>query len=540
MDSNHVNHRAILIRDGNDEGPLFLIHDGLGSLAYASILAPHLSSEITICGLAADPSAHGKRMTLEGIASQLATVIREVNRKGPYRLVGYSFGAILAYEIAVQLVGNDQLVDFLGIIDCDYNSYPRWPSAEMPERIMDRLPFCRREAFSPSKSMLEAQQEIALELSQELADMVNRYYPQPLRVPVYIFHSSPVNLSPDVRCGWQSLVSAEWLRALAIPGSYRSMMQAPNVPLLGTTMSSAIVEAGIANRRDLKVPYNPLVTLQNGKAWAPRLFCVPGAGATVVSFANLLCHLERNRQVYGLQPRGMDGHEIPHLSLDVAASCYANAIKGLCVDGPIHLLGHSFGGWIAFEMAYILCSVGCAVASLTIVDSMVPYSDSLCFRHCTHSEVLRQWLEGFEMLVGEPLGICVDDIDRLPLDEQLARIHQRLLRCGHMPTKSTPAALRGPLFTFAAALRSRFLPKYTLHGNVHLVIVDNGRTESKSHTKADDTVIEGWRHFAPDLDCYIAPGNHMTVLKEPQVKLLGEWLEGRLRVQCSVSARARV
>ncbi|MEX5585754.1 thioesterase domain-containing protein, partial [Pseudomonas lurida] len=36
---------------------------------------------------------------------------------GPYRVAGWSFGGVLAYEVAMQLLGLDESVAFLGLID---------------------------------------------------------------------------------------------------------------------------------------------------------------------------------------------------------------------------------------------------------------------------------------------------------------------------------------------------------------------------------------------------------------------------------------
>jgi hypothetical protein len=35
---------------------------------------------------------------------------------GPYRFAGWSLGGVLAYEVAIQLIGQDQIVEFAGLI----------------------------------------------------------------------------------------------------------------------------------------------------------------------------------------------------------------------------------------------------------------------------------------------------------------------------------------------------------------------------------------------------------------------------------------
>ena len=57
---------------------------------------------------------------LERGAARSARIPAEREPAGPYRLAGWSFGGILAYEIASQLIGADEEVDFLGALDTFY------------------------------------------------------------------------------------------------------------------------------------------------------------------------------------------------------------------------------------------------------------------------------------------------------------------------------------------------------------------------------------------------------------------------------------
>jgi arthrofactin-type cyclic lipopeptide synthetase C len=79
----------------------------LGELGYARILARHIAPDIPIYGLAgplAAPSSHADYRRNDsahganGPGGQAA---------GTYRLAGWAFGGILAYEVAAQLIGAD-------------------------------------------------------------------------------------------------------------------------------------------------------------------------------------------------------------------------------------------------------------------------------------------------------------------------------------------------------------------------------------------------------------------------------------------------
>ncbi|CRK58162.1 Siderophore biosynthesis non-ribosomal peptide synthetase modules @ Bacillibactin synthetase component F [Alloactinosynnema sp. L-07] len=99
----------------------------------------------------------------------------------------------------------------------------------------------------------------------------------------------------------------------------------------------------------------------------PPLFCVhPAAGISWV-YSGLLRHLDPRRPVYGLQARGLT----EPVTADVAdmARDYVAAIRRVRPTGPYHLLGWSFGGLVAHEMASVLRSAGEEVAFLGLMDS---------------------------------------------------------------------------------------------------------------------------------------------------------------------------
>ncbi|WP_275044057.1 alpha/beta fold hydrolase, partial [Pseudomonas asplenii] len=96
--------------------------------------------------------------------------------------------------------------------------------------------------------------------------------------------------------------------------------------------------------------HQPLLTIQQGRAGRPPIFCVPGAGDSVTGFIGLTDALGPDWPVIGLQPRGLDGESVPHSCVESAAQLYLQALEQACPEGPLHLVGHSFGGWVAFEM----------------------------------------------------------------------------------------------------------------------------------------------------------------------------------------------
>ena len=87
---------------------------------------------------------------LELSARRYVDELRRIQREGPYQLIGYSFGGVVAYEMARQLLGSGERVSFLGLLDTPAPGYvfplPRdsrcirqtWPSSTDPRRVAGR------------------------------------------------------------------------------------------------------------------------------------------------------------------------------------------------------------------------------------------------------------------------------------------------------------------------------------------------------------------------------------------------------------------
>ncbi|WP_122508846.1 non-ribosomal peptide synthetase, partial [Mycobacterium innocens] len=116
----------------------------------------------------------------------------------------------------------------------------------------------------------------------------------------------------------------------------------------------------------------PVQTLKQGTG--VPLFCIhPGGGVTwpyQVVGNYLDCPIIGIQQI----PQGAEAE--PRSIRDMAEN-YADRIQGVCPAGPYHLLGWSFGGVVAHELAIELQRRGCSVACLILLDAQPTIDSSL-------------------------------------------------------------------------------------------------------------------------------------------------------------------
>ncbi|MFJ6615805.1 amino acid adenylation domain-containing protein [Streptomyces sp. NPDC091289] len=105
-----------------DRAPVHCVHPAGGlSWCYAGLIR-HLPADVPIYGLQAQGVGGATAdeplpTTLEELAAHYASRIREVQPEGPYRLLGWSTGGIIAHAIAAVLQEAGQEVELLAILD---------------------------------------------------------------------------------------------------------------------------------------------------------------------------------------------------------------------------------------------------------------------------------------------------------------------------------------------------------------------------------------------------------------------------------------
>jgi len=123
-------------------------------------------------------------------------------------------------------------------------------------------------------------------------------------------------------------------------------------------------------RENAPVVYCPLVVLKPGQG--TPLFFIHGVGGCVMELFSICRRMSWPGPVIGIQARGLDGCDLPHISVEEMADEYLTAVRKQQPEGPYFLCGYSFGGLVAFELARRLSSSADKVAFVGLLATLPP------------------------------------------------------------------------------------------------------------------------------------------------------------------------
>jgi thioesterase domain-containing protein/acyl carrier protein len=245
----------------------------------------------------------------------------------------------------------------------------------------------------------------------------------------------------------------------------------------------------------------------------PRIHVISGLGGNVIKFQQLAFYLGEDQPIFGLLPRGLDGKEPFFTSIEEMASYYVNAIQGAQPRGPYNLIGYSFGGLAAFEVARQLVALGCEVSFLGLLDTAEP-----------------QYLERVQksLPVADRYRVYKEYLETFTTGEGLARLRNRIAR-----------KLSGLTYRLYRA-RSRSIPRQLANiEDVNMLAAIQYKPgpypgkltlfrSTERHVSEGTERLLGWTGLVREIEVIDIGSNHFNILKEPHVRVLAEKIKACL------------
>jgi aspartate racemase len=230
---------------------IFFVYPDEASLLSLRHLRKPVGADHRIVALVGDPDGRpfDRSQSVEGLALPMLEAIRTVQPSGPYRIIGYSFGGLLAYELASRLRECGDDVAWLGILDAAVPGglWPRGPGAArgLPRlwRIVRRRDRgAREEVWFVADLVRHEFRALLVRLHvrpMQIGDwdiqggnkMAKKYTCRPNDAPLDVFatgHADPEKVSS---LGWDTVHRGP-LRVHHVPGDHKSLVQEPYVSIL--------------------------------------------------------------------------------------------------------------------------------------------------------------------------------------------------------------------------------------------------------------------------------------------------------------------
>jgi amino acid adenylation domain-containing protein len=263
---------VVTLQPHGDLPPFFCLPGIAGNVMHLYNLARQVGTHRPFLGLRCDPDAPLTE-TLPQIAARYAEAILAHQPAGPYYLGGYSFGAMVAYEVACQLMERGHEIGLLAIID---QRRPQWKLTfgnalpvlprilgAIPQRLRDelaqttprdRLRNFQRLALRWSKAAFgyRARAASIFNLSAAEPELIERYdanlralhdyRPERLAASLTLFRAETQLLSSlalDSTLGWSDLVEGN-VTVCIVPGNHHTMTTEPLVWHLAEALSAEL------------------------------------------------------------------------------------------------------------------------------------------------------------------------------------------------------------------------------------------------------------------------------------------------------------
>lgn len=286
------------------------------------------------------------------------------------------------------------------------------------------------------------------------------------------------------------------------------------------------------------LPLKSLVKIQSGSNNKQPLFCIHAIWGNVLFYRLLVNYLPPTQPVYGLQAQGLDGKQPALISVTDMAAKYIQEMRTVQPQGPYYIVGHSFGGKVAFEMAQQLRSQGDKVALLGIIDTAAPAFNITLPDHDTENS-------DSVTLLGRT-SFHIRQLLSLSLPEQITYLSARLY--WHSTVGKLSIFYRIYLRYFKRSLLDLRLLDVNLANNIATdsytpSVYPEGLTLFRcTHQRAglDNDYDLGWSKLVKGkIEVYDFDTYHDRIMQEPIVKDLAEELNQCLDTQEKLSSNSK-
>ena len=306
-----------------------------------------------------------------------------------------------------------------------------------------------------------------------------------------------------------------------------TLFQAPTIALMSEFLRKADSSQDV---------WSAAVRMKKGDE-PKAVFLIPGAGGNVLYFQDLVQQVPQTYNVYGLQPPGLDGRTPPIDRIPTLARYFLDQVSDIVRSedlSDIVVLGHSFGGLVAYELARLAQIEGPRLRMVGILDTAAPQLQEQVGRDWSH----REWVLHLSQIASHMFNADVTlTASMLESDSEIDQIqifYERLVSSGVVPEGTRLEFVSGLIKVYRSNLAASTDLSPPEKAIENLILI-RSRDEQPQNLITDAaarnrTFVDlGWADFlGHSIDVLECPGDHLTMLQDKNTDKLWQGLSDRL------------
>ncbi|MGB8703344.1 MAG: acyltransferase domain-containing protein, partial [Thermosynechococcaceae cyanobacterium] len=315
-------------------------------------------------------------------------------------------------------------------------------------------------------------------------------------------------------------LSARLSKKFQVNLNQSQLIETPTIEMLASVIEKA--------RNSKQKSPSSLVEIQPKGSKKP-IFCIHPAGGNSFCYLNLVNYLDPDQPLYGLEDPNINKNSQP-INFKEKVKHYLKLIEAVQPNGPYFLLGYSYGGNMAFEMALQLTKQGKEVASLIMLDSFPPISYQNIVVEDTR--LLASIWHMIGLMFNKNERNWLDELQKINPENQLTYVLRQLQ--SDQSGIAIPDSFLDIQLLKVAMNNFRELrynqPTEVYTGQINYFWAKEKIPESLSHLLnyqiPDDLLGGGWSQLSTQpIQTHFVPGHHFTMFNEANYPILGNTLK---------------
>lgn len=233
----------VALKKSGDKSPVFLIHPVSGMVFCYLDLVKHINEYCPCYGIQ-DPSidsCHPPFNTLEAMAKEYILKIKSLQPQGPYLIVGFSFGANVAFELVRQLEDTGEKVHNLLIID-------GWASLskemKSPEKFENSIKFTLDQMKEQIPNVVTNKKHLIKSAWQRM-QLLFYYEIKKIKTPIVLFKAKrilPEYTAIDEETNHWRNCSSSSITVYHVDADHRTILKSKNAMQIAAVINKMIME----------------------------------------------------------------------------------------------------------------------------------------------------------------------------------------------------------------------------------------------------------------------------------------------------------